>query len=66
MPEIKINTNGPYVISAEDLVLVASDGSPIELPQGSAVALCRCGQSNMKPFCDGTHKDCGFEHDPTA
>ena len=66
MPEITINANGPIIISAEELTLKASDGSEIELPKGRAVALCRCGQSDMKPFCDGTHKACGFEHDPST
>ena len=66
MPGIKVNTNGPYVIAASDLKISASDGSEIELPQGSAVALCRCGHSDSKPFCDGSHKAAGFAHDPTA
>ena len=66
MPEITINTNGPLVISADDLVLKASDGTELDLPKGRAVALCRCGESAMKPYCDGSHKSCGFEHDPTA
>lgn len=66
MPEITINTNGPLVISADDLTLKASDGTVLELPKGKAVALCRCGESGMKPYCDGSHKSCGFSHDPTA
>jgi CDGSH-type Zn-finger protein len=36
-------------------------------PQGKlAVALCRCGHSNARPFCDGTHKSSGFEAADTA
>ncbi len=66
MPDIKVNTDGPYVIDASDLKLTASDGSEVELPAGSAVALCRCGASANKPFCDGSHKAAGFSHDPTS
>ena len=66
MPEITINTNGPIIIPVADVVLKAADGSEIPLPSGAAIALCRCGQSSSKPFCDGTHKPSGFKHDPTA
>jgi CDGSH-type Zn-finger protein len=29
-------------------------------------ALCRCGMSQTKPFCDATHRNCGFESAPRA
>jgi CDGSH-type Zn-finger protein len=35
------------------------DGTPIEAARGT-VALCRCGKSAIKPFCDGTHKVINF------
>ena len=38
--------------------IVRADGSPFEA--GDEVALCRCGQSKRKPFCDGTHVRAGF------
>ncbi|MDE2745517.1 MAG: CDGSH iron-sulfur domain-containing protein [Chloroflexota bacterium] len=66
MAEITINANGPILISTEDLTLKANDGSVIPNPKGTMVALCRCGQSDMKPFCDGSHKSCGFEHNPST
>lgn len=66
MPEITINTNGPIIIPAADVVLKGNSGAEIPLPKGSAIALCRCGESDSKPFCDGSHKACGFENDPTA
>ena len=66
MPEITVNRDGPYIISVDDLTIKSGDGKELELPQGSAVALCRCGHSASKPFCDGSHKTAGFEHDPSA
>ena len=66
MVEITINANGPILISTEELTLKANDGSTIPNPKGTMVALCRCGQSDMKPFCDGSHKACGFEHNPST
>lgn len=36
-------------------------GTGHKIVQGKNVFLCRCGASNNKPFCDGSHKDIGFE-----
>ncbi len=55
---LKINDNGPYVISG-DVTIVDVEGNKLSW-KGSAVALCRCGQSSNKPFCDGTHNKAGF------
>jgi CDGSH-type Zn-finger protein len=35
------------------------DGNPIEVSRRT-IALCRCGRSRMRPFCDGTHRLVGF------
>ena len=43
-------------------VLQTVDGETIEVTRPT-VALCRCGLSTIKPFCDGTHKASGFRTD---
>ncbi len=57
--EIKGLNNGPYII-AGSATYVDADGNEQTTP-GQAVALCRCGQSANKPFCDGYHNNTGFE-----
>jgi CDGSH-type Zn-finger protein len=57
--EIKASNNGPYVISG-NATYIDADGNEQVTP-GKAIALCRCGQSTNKPFCDGTHRKVGFE-----
>ena len=44
-----------------DFEIVDQDGKPFGLAGRTKVTLCRCGQSSNKPFCDSTHKTCGFE-----
>ena len=66
MSEVKVNTNGPYLLDATGLALKDGAGNAIALPEGSKVALCRCGASANKPFCDGGHKAAGFEHDASV
>ncbi len=58
--EIKAAKNGPYLIPGNG---VLKDAQGNEKPIEKMVALCRCGQSGNKPFCDGTHKKINFEAD---
>ncbi|MFV8755709.1 CDGSH iron-sulfur domain-containing protein [Nannocystaceae bacterium ST9] len=58
--EIRRAKNGPLLVSG-NLTIVAASGR--EAWQGTRAALCRCGQSNNKPFCDGAHKAAGFTAD---
>lgn len=59
--EIKARHNGPYKVTGP-IRLIDADGNEYELgSQGEAIALCRCGGSSTKPFCDGTHSRIGFQ-----
>jgi len=58
--EIKVRENGPYKVTGP-ITLIDADGNQFVLPDdGKPVALCRCGGSTTKPFCDGTHSKVGF------
>jgi CDGSH-type Zn-finger protein len=60
MADVKIQVleDGPYLVTG-GVELVDADGSPIPAKKKS-IALCRCGGSVTKPFCDGTHSKIGF------
>ncbi len=60
MPTVRLRRNGPYVIEGDDVAVV--DWNGVEYPvDRRPVALCRCGASTNKPFCDGTHSRIGFQ-----
>ena len=59
--EIKTRENGPYRVSGP-VRIIDADGNEYDLTdKGDVVALCRCGGSTTKPFCDGTHSKIGFQ-----
>lgn len=55
---IKVRDHGPLKVTGPVRV-VDADGTPFALPEGP-VALCRCGLSQEKPFCDRSHRAGGF------
>jgi CDGSH-type Zn-finger protein len=57
--EIKASKNGPYLI-AGTATFTDAEGK-VKQTDGKMFALCRCGQSANKPFCDGSHKRVNFE-----
>lgn len=59
---IRIRLDGPYVVTGP-FVLTDHDGTVLEPPASDRgnVALCRCGHSGTKPFCDGTHRHTAFD-----
>lgn len=57
---IRCRENGPYVVQGP-VQITDHLGQAFPIPEGKAnIALCRCGQSGNKPFCDGTHRQVGF------
>ncbi len=61
MSEVTIRPmeNGPYVVQGPVRILDA-DGNEYDVSGRKSIALCRCGGSQNKPFCDGTHSKIGF------
>lgn len=60
MAEVLITTrdNGPYLVRGPVKIIDAQGGEYVITKE--TVALCRCGGSTTKPFCDGTHSKIGF------
>jgi CDGSH-type Zn-finger protein/uncharacterized membrane protein YozB (DUF420 family) len=55
---IEVRKNGPYRVRGP---VRLRDSRGEDVPVGGTIALCRCGNSSKKPFCDGTHKKTGFD-----
>ncbi len=62
---ITVNNNGSLRVEG-DFEIVDPEGRAFGLAGRSRVTLCRCGQSGNKPFCDSSHKACGFESQVVA
>ena len=60
VPRIELSENGPLLV--KDLPALRNSRGE-ELPTKKVIALCRCGKSANKPFCDGAHKEAGFQGD---
>ncbi|MFD3444115.1 CDGSH iron-sulfur domain-containing protein [Microbacteriaceae bacterium 4G12] len=58
LPEIVACPNGPLLVRG-NVRIVTPDGEPVPRDRRT-VALCRCGVSTLKPYCDGTHKAINF------
>jgi len=75
--KVKITKNGPYLVSGglplgKEKSMVGKEGEPETWENGDGYpkqenyALCRCGNSKNKPFCDGSHAATGFDGTETA
>jgi CDGSH-type Zn-finger protein len=74
---IKVTKNGPYLVEgnvplSEQIIIADSEKTATQWQEGKkypsteTYALCRCGQSKNKPFCDGTHAKANFNGVETA
>ena len=62
---IRLRDNGPCLVDGDDVTVVDAEGNEYEIAR-RPFALCRCGHSENKPFCDGAHRGAGFESEPRA
>lgn len=58
--KIQVRDNGPLLLNGS-VVIEDADGNAFPVPDKPVIALCRCGASANRPFCDGAHNQCGFE-----
>jgi len=56
---IKVRDHGPYKVTGR-VRLIDPDGGAWNLGADASIALCRCGRSATKPFCDRSHRAAGF------
>jgi len=57
--KIKAAQDGPFLVPGP-LTYTDAEGKT-HTAEGKTIALCRCGHSANKPFCDGSHKRAGFQ-----
>ena len=58
--KVTVRNNGPLRLEG-DFEIYDMDGGKYDLAGRTAISLCRCGHSQNKPFCDGQHKEHGFD-----
>jgi len=63
---VMVRNHGPLRIEGNDLKIVDQDGKVFGLAGRTVISLCRCGHSENKPFCDGSHKTKGFQSEVQA
>ena len=61
MTKVWVQQNSHYLVEGDDVTLVDCNGNAYQIPNRRSFALCRCGGSTNKPFCDGTHSKIGFQ-----
>ncbi|HLA76338.1 MAG TPA: CDGSH iron-sulfur domain-containing protein [Vicinamibacteria bacterium] len=64
--KVVVRNNGPLRVEGEGLSIVDQEGRSFGLAGRGVVSLCRCGHSQNKPFCDGSHARAGFQSECQA
>jgi CDGSH-type Zn-finger protein len=64
--KITVRPNGPLLVEGETIELCDAAGMAFGLAGRRAISLCRCGQSQNKPFCDGSHNRVAFHAESAA
>ncbi len=65
MTKITVRNNGPLRLEGE-FTICDMEGKEFDLSGRTAISLCRCGHSEDKPFCDGSHKKVNFQSEIKA
>jgi CDGSH-type Zn-finger protein len=63
--KITVKNNGSIRVEGE-FELFDLSGKKFDLQDRTSVSLCRCGHSKDKPFCDGSHREVGFQSEISA
>ncbi len=63
--KITVKSHGSIKVEG-DFELFDINGNKFDLAGRTRISLCRCGQSKDKPFCDSTHRECGFQSEIIA
>ncbi len=75
--QVTVTKDGPYIVTgglplAKEIIVTGADGIPVKYRKGARYphrekySLCRCGQSETHPYCDGAHRETGFDGTETA
>jgi len=65
LTKIIVNKNGSLRVEGE-FTICDAEGNAFDLGGRTSISFCRCGQSGNKPFCDGTHRQIGFQSEVKA
>ena len=63
---IIVTNNGPLRIIGSNITIKDAAGATFGLAGRTVISLCRCGHSENKPFCDGSHARVGFQSEVQA